>query len=476
MAVTLNLGLPNPKQIKFLKAKRKYVGFGGARGGGKSWVVRAKAVLLAYKHAGIKILIIRRTYPELSENHILPLCKLLNIYHVDKEQRLAKYNDSKKSITFPNDSRIIFKYCENDKDAERFQGTEVDVIFVDEATHQTEDRIKKLNACLRGVNSFPKRIYYTFNPGGVGHAWVKRLFIDKKYKDMERAEEYEFIQSLVYDNQALLEADPNYIRQLETLPPKLREAWLYGKWDIFEGQVFEEWTDSQDHYQDRIHTHVIEPFEIPKSWKILRGFDWGYTKPFSVGWYAVDHDNRIYRIKELYGCTGTANEGVRWTTTEVAEAIRQIEEHDINLRGRKIRGIADPAIFDSQTGRSIADDMEKSRIYFDKADHSRIAGKMQCHYRLHFDEAGIPMFYCFNTCKEFIRTIPLLMYDDKKVEDIDTELEDHIYDEWRYVMMEYTLNPEQIDKTKKAIGTDGKFDPLQLKNQNYSPYSFIRKL
>lgn len=397
------------------------------------------------------------------------------MYDTDKRKRLAKYNDSKKHITFPNGSRILFRYCENDKDAERFQGTEVDILFIDEATHQTEDRVRKLTACVRGTGNYPRRIYYTFNPGGVGHAWVKRLFIDRKFKTGEVPEDYAFIQSLVTDNVALMAADPDYIRQLEALPPKLREAWLNGKWDIFEGQVFEEFRDIPEHYIDRKWSHVIQPFIVPEDWKIYRGFDWGYSKPFSVGWYAVDKENRIYRIGEFYGCTQTDNEGVKYEPAKLAKSIREIEGMDPNLKGRKIIGIADPAIFSEEKGESIGETMARYGVYFDKADNSRIAGKMQCHYRLAFDENGIPMFYVFNTCKHFIRTIPTLLYDEKKVEDIDTDLEDHIYDEWRYVMMENPMNPPVKMKPVKDIRND----PLDLYkdtlfNTSYGKYDYIR--
>ena len=149
-------------------------------------------------------MIIRKTYPELTENHINPMCEMLNCYHPDRSERIATYNDSKKNINFPNGSRILFRYCDNAKDAERFQGTEVDVLFIDEATHQSEEKMKKLTACVRGVNDFPKRIYMTCNPGGEGHGWVKRLFIDRAYQDNENPEDYMFIQSLVTDNKCHL--------------------------------------------------------------------------------------------------------------------------------------------------------------------------------------------------------------------------------------------------------------------------------
>ena len=241
----LRLPEPSEKQKQFLRDRHKYVGYGGARGGGKSWAVRVKAVLLCLRYPGIKVMIVRKTYPELQENHIVPLCEMLGCY-ADEDGRIAVYNDAKKHIVFPNGSRILFRYLENEKDALRFQGTEVDVLFVDEATHQSESRMEKLRACVRGTNDFPKRIYFTCNPGGEGHNWVKRLFIDRRFREGEEPDEHSFIQALITDNRALMEKNPDYIRQLESLPPKLKDAWLYGSWEIFEGQFFEDFRVEPD--------------------------------------------------------------------------------------------------------------------------------------------------------------------------------------------------------------------------------------
>ena len=227
----LVLQMPSEKQKQFLSAQTKHVGFGGARGGGKSWCVRDKAKRLALRYGrpeptkpGIKILIVRRTFPELVNNHINFLQDELN--------GIAKYNKTEKVFTFSNGSTIKFGYCNNDKDLDQYQGAEYDIIFLDEATQLQEMWIKKITACLRGVNGFPKRIYYTCNPGGASHGYFKRLFIDKQYEDGEHPEDYTFIQSLVTDNKALMASQPDYIKQLEALPPKLREAWLFGRWDI----------------------------------------------------------------------------------------------------------------------------------------------------------------------------------------------------------------------------------------------------
>lgn len=451
--VTLKIGVPSPKQIQFFKAESKYVGFGGARGGGKSWAVRQKAKLMALNYAGIRQLIVRRTYPELINNHIRQLrTELLDV---------ARYNDNEKVFKFDNGSILMFAYCARDSDLDRLQGTEYDVIYLDEATQLSEYQMKTIIACLRGANSFPKRCYFTMNPGGQGHAYIKRIFLDKKYNTGERPEEYSFIQSLVTDNKALMDADPDYIHQLEALPPKLRKAWLEGDWDVFEGQFFEEFRDDPDHYADHRFTHVIDPFRIPAGYTIIRSFDWGYNKPFSLAWYAVDYDGVIYRIAELYGCTETPNEGVKWTDDRIFSEARRIEQTHPYLAGHKITGVADPAIWDVSHGISTYETACKHGIYFTPGDHARIAGWMQCHYRLAFDKNGYSKFYVFSNCKQFIRTIPTLCYDEHKLEDIDTDMEDHIADEWRYAMMSRPIKPIiDVPKTK----ADPLFsDPLNQK-------------
>lgn len=426
-----------------------------------------KASLLCLKYPGIKVMIIRKTYTELQENHINPMCALLKCYHTDKNERIASYNDSKKNITFPNGSRILFRYCDHEKDADRFQGTEVDILFVDEATHQSEEKMKKLTACVRGVNNFPKRVYYTCNPGGEGHGWVKRLFIDKRYETNENPDDYMFIQSLVTDNKALMESNPDYLKQLEALPPKLREAWLYGRWDIFDGMFFEDFRDTPDPdlcykagitteqaLEQRRFTHVIEPFEIPRGWNIMRSYDFGYNKPFSLGYWAVDYDGVLYRILEMYGCTQTPDEGVKWTPDEQFMKISQFEREHPWLKGRHIvDSVADPAIWDTSRGESIAETAARYGVYFTPGDNNRIPGWMQVHYRMQFDENGYPRMYVFNNCKAFRRTIPLMMYSETHPEDLDTKLEDHCPDEVRYMCMSRPIKPI-IQEKKKIILSD----------------------
>lgn len=453
-----NMDPPSEKQKLFLTADKKFIAFGGARGGGKSWAVRIKAALLCFNYPGIKVMIIRKTYPELQENHVNPMIAMLHCYEEDKNNRLARYNDAKKCMTFQNGSRILFRYCDKDKDAERFQGTEVDVLFIDEATHQNEEKFKKLSACVRGVNSFPKRIYLTCNPGNEGHEWVKRLFVDRKYKGNENPEDYLFIQSFVQDNKALMESNPDYIKQLEALPEKLRKAWLEGDWNIFEGMYFEEFRAEPDMQkcmeagitaeeakEQHRWTHVIPPFDVSRGacagWNIMRSYDFGYAKPFSCAWWAVDYDGTLYRILELYGCTSEPNTGVKWTPDQQFQKIAEIEQTHPWLKGRNIQGIADPAIWDASRGESIADTAMRYGIYFQPGDHQRINGWMQVRFRMQFDRNGYARMYIFENCEAFIRTIPLLLFSKTNVEDLDSGLEDHVADETRYLCMSRPVKP-----------------------------------
>ncbi|MDD3369133.1 MAG: phage terminase large subunit [Lachnospiraceae bacterium] len=467
----IKLEEPNEKQMLFLKDKHKHVGFGGARGGGKSWAIRFKAVVLCLNHSGIKVMIVRKSYPELTENHIKPLKSML---FVGTPGSPAKYNDSKKEMTFLNGSSILFRYCDTEKDVDRYQGTEVDVLFLDEATQLSESQIKKIIACVRGVNEFPKRIYYTCNPSGQGMGYIKRIFIDRKYELGEYPDDYSFIQSLVTDNKALMKSNPDYIRQLEALPPKLRDAWLNGRWDVFEGAYFEEFRATPDPIEcesagitveqaldEHRWTHVIKPFEIPVEWKIYRSYDWGYGKPFSCAWWAVDYEGCAYRILELYGCTSTPNEGVKWSNKEQFDRIQQIEREHRWLKEKKVRGVADPSIWDGSHGISAAEEADKHQLWFEPGINDRIPGWMQVRERLKFDENGKAMMYFFENCKAIIRTMPLMMFDEHIPEDLDSDLEDHAVDECRYFCMSRPLAPRIIkNKVKPEI------DPLDQFNQN----------
>ena len=165
----------------------------------------------------------------------------------------------------------------------------------------------------------------------------------------------------------------------------------------------------------------------------------------------------MYRIMELYGCTRTPNEGVKWTPDKQFEEIHKTEMQHPWLKGKNIIGVADPAIWDASRGESVADTAARYGVFFTPGDNERIAGWMQCHYRLQFDEDGYPRMYVFNTCRAFIRTIPTLIYDEHRAEDLDTKMEDHVADEWRYFCMSRPIKPIRVVKEQRIL-----FDPLDM--------------
>lgn len=469
------------RQAAFLRRREYEALYGGAAGGGKSDAL----VIEALRQAHIphyKGLILRKTYPQLSEL----IDKSLSYY--PRIIRGAKYNAGSHTWRFPCGAKIVFGSMQHAKDRTRYQGQAYDYIAFDELTHFTWQEYSYLMSRNR-PNGPGTRCYIrsSANPGGIGHGWVKERFItagrpmetiwdEVRWREPGGVEHVSrqsrvFVPASVFDNQKLLENDPMYVQRLASLPKAERDALLYGDWDTFSGQVFTEWRDDPCHYGDRTNTHVIDPFRIPDSWVIWRSFDWGYSRPFSVGWYAVDHDRRLYRIRELYGCTGDPNTGVQWEPSRVAAAIKEVEGSDPNLKGKRILGVGDPAIWASQGTESIGALMERERVYFEKGENARLDGKMQVHHRLAFDGDGVPMLYVFSTCRHFLRTIPALVYDERDVEDVDTDGEDHIYDELRYVCMKNPISPPPV--LKKEIDP---YDPLDLrKDVEYDRYDWYRR-
>ncbi len=470
---------PQPRQAAFMARPEYEALYGGAAGGGKSDAL----VIEALRQVHIpwyKALILRKTFPQLREL----IDKTLNYY--PRIYPKARYNGSSHTWRFPSGAQVIFGSLNRPQDKIQYQGQAYDFIAFDELTHFTQEEYDYLKSRNR-PNGPGTRVYMraTANPGGIGHGWVKERFItagppmtgirekaswtDPEGRRHTGEQSRIFVPSSVFDNQILMRNDPMYVQRLTSMPEAERDALLYGNWDSFSGQVFTEWRNDPAHYRDRIGTHVIAPFAVPESWSIWCGLDWGYSRPFSVGWYAVDHERRLYHIREYYGCTETPNQGVRLEPTTVARRIRAIEADDPNLRGKRIHRIGDPAIWQSDGTESIGELMSRERVTFDRGDHARIAGKMQLHHRLAMRE-GIPMLYVFSTCRHFIRTVPALVYDEKDVEDINTEGEDHIYDQCRYVCMANPIAPpEPAEEKKKA------WDPLEEETVRLGRYDFYMR-
>ncbi len=458
---------PQPKQAEFMSCPEYEALYGGAAGGGKSDAIVAEA-LRQVDNPNYRAIIFRKTFPQCREL----ILKSLRIYKSAYPE--AKYNSSAKCWTFPSGARIYFGSMPNKDSYLNYQGLSFSFIAFDELTHFTQEEYEYLMSRNR-ADGPGLRVYMraTANPGGIGHGWVKERFItagtpnepftvtssviDQHGNKTTVERTRIFIPSSVFDNKILMENDKNYVANLAMLPEARRKALLYGDWNSYEGQVFTEWRNDSQSYQTRLWTHVIDPFTIPRQWKRYRSFDFGYSRPFAVQWWAVDYDGRAYLYRQLYGCTERANTGLKLEPSQIARQIKSIERQ--LEAGNTITGIADPAIWDESRGKdgTIISMFEREGIYFEKGKNDRLSGKMQCHYRMAFDDNGIPMMYVFNTCKSFIRTLPNLVYDERNVEDINTELEDHDYDAMRYFFM---ANP--IAPSLSAVQEEAVFDPLSL--------------
>jgi hypothetical protein len=314
----------------------------------------------------------------------------------------------------------------------------------------------KLKACVRsaaGVQN--KRIRSSANPGGVGHHWVKEYFVDPNPMGMELIDgKRMFIPSKLTDNHILMANDPEYEDTLRELgSPELVRAWLDGDWSVITGAYYPEF---------KIDTHVLEPFSLPDHLLRFRSCDWGSAKPFSVGWWAVsdgiEHPitgqwlapGALIRYREWYGAKGP-NKGLYMTGNQVGRGIVERERNDPKLT----YGVIDPSAYKADGGPSIAERMASEKCLFRRADNQRIAGWDQLRDRLVGDIDTGPMIYCFNTCKDSIRTIPALQHDEDNPEDVNTDSEDHAGDDWRYACMSrpYKRGRAKKDAPAKTLAT-----------------------
>ena len=417
-------GVPSPKQSEFFASEHRYTAYGGARGGGKSWALRRKLTALCLRYPGIVCLLVRRSLPELKSNHLIPFLR--------EYGSIVTYKEADKTIVFPNDSKIVLGYCSSERDTLRYQGQEFDIIAIDEATQLSENQFSVFKACLRGVNEFPKRIYLTCNPGGVGHAWVKRLFIDRNFRDGENPDDYAFVFAKVDDNKVLLESSPEYKAQLESLPKRLRDAWLFGRWDVFEGQFFAEFDPDR---------HVCDAAVIPKHLRYFVAFDYGFDMLAAL-LIGYDRDGTLYVIDER--CMPDL------TLTRAAETVAELSS------GRAEYAVASPDLWNRRqdSGRSGFEIMQKVSGLppLTPADDRRIPGWRLLHEYLSLSLSdGGPKLLISRTCHELIRCLPLLLCDPDRPEDASDQPHSvtHAPEALRYAVM--SRQPQFGEKEKNDL-------------------------
>lgn len=410
--------------------------FGGARGGGKTDGVLGKwAIKEARYGEAFNAIMFRRT--TVSSDDAIERSK--QIYG----PLGGVYNESKSFWRMPNGGRVSFRYLETIDDANEYQGRNLTDAWVEEmGQYARPDPIDRLFGVLRSASGVPVQLIGTANPGGAGQHWIAERYglipfpdrpkIVSRKLDNGSVHKMAVIPSRITDNRIMLGADPGYIDRLHLVGTKqLVKAWLDGDWSAIEGAFFDDWSSK----------NIVKPFAVPEQWQKFRSMDWGFAAPFSVGWWTVAGDDfngiprgALVRYREWYGAS-KPNVGLRLIAEKVAEGIKDREKLD-----GPIFGVLDPAAFAEDGGPSIAERMQRRGVLFRPADNARVSqrgamgGWDQMRSRI-IGDGGRPMLYVFETCKDFIRTIPTLQHDQNRAEDLDSDMEDHIADETRYACM-----------------------------------------
>lgn len=455
--------------------------FGGMVGGGKTDILIYMPVVHGwYLNKNFRGLLIRRTYKQL-EKSIIPRAN--EIY----KKLGAKYNTNEKKWEFPSGAIIWCTYLENRKDAESHDTNEYHYIGIDELTHFEEFLYMYMMSRLRSTDpSLPAILCSASNPGNIGHGWVRKRFISPEREghvilhDLKTDTKRMFIPSSIQDNKYLMENDPTYINRLNNLPEAERRAKIYGDWDAFTGQVFEEFLPMPDPFDKSRPFHVCKPFLIPHYWPRFVSIDWGHQHPTAILWGALSPDGRVYIYREYL----KHKQKVSVWATEFA----RLSEADGRYEFVKM----DPSAWQERgTENTIQQEFEKYSGYIvSRADNDRLGGKMLLHEYLRINplpiqsldtknfskeyaekilrtsgeaaynaylelflekkpETNLPKLQIFDTCENLIQTIPLCVYDTdahgKKAEDVkkwdaqedsqgDISLGDDMYDDIRYLL------------------------------------------
>jgi hypothetical protein len=446
---------PTVLQQGFIESPAKETLFGGSRGGGKTFAIFIDWLTHSNIYArDARGIVFRRTLIELDD--FIESAK--DIFGAAGHE----WKESKKSFIAPNGAVFRCRYLENDNEASLYQGHQYTRVYVEEiGNFPNEAPIKKILACLRSAKGVPCQFKATANPGGAGHTWVKARYIDPAppmtpFSDDGGKTYRLYIPAKLTDNPHLMENDPGYIDMIKQAgDAELVRAWLDGDWDVVVGQYFKEWSRAR---------HVIPTVALPSTWTVrYRAMDWGSARPFAVYWFAVADGSALPGIKrtiprgalvvyrELYGWNGTPNVGCRETAGQVGRriAIAEAEDSDI-IRDNGGLNKIDPSTFATNGGPSIAETMAREAgIWWTRADNRRVAqigalgGWDQVRARLRGEEedGSVPMIYFMDCCIHAIRTIPTLPRDSNKLDDIDTDTEDHAADAIRYGCMARMYTP-----------------------------------
>lgn len=440
--MTLDLKITR-KQQAFIDAKADEVLFGGAAGGGKSYGQLIDALLYALKYPGSKQLILRRTFPELEKS-------LIRTHLTFYPRKIYTYNSSNHCGKFINGSIIDFSYCDNEKDVYKYQSAEYDVIRFDELTHFTEEMYIYLLSRIRGANNNPKMAKSSTNPGGVGHTWVKERFIDIGEPNISHTvgkTTRVFIPSKVQDNRFLLDADPDYLNRLENLSDKDKKILLYGDWDIFEGQYFNEFNRD---------IHVVEPFEIPDHWKRYAAFDYGLDM-FACLWFARDTEGKAYVYREIHE-----------PNKIISEAAKLYLEYNGDEKIEYIYAPRDLWNRRQETGKSVADIFYENGVLLSKTSVDRVDGWMATKewlkvFTIRDEQTGEEKkdsnLKIFRNCLHLIKYLPQVQIDEKNPNDVATEPHylTHICDALRYFCVNFTKAAEE-PKSEREIERETVFE------------------
>jgi len=409
--------------------------YGGAKYGGKTDFLLADfAQDVNTWGRAWKGIIFRRTYNELEEI----IARSLELYPYVFPG--AKYGATSKTWYFPSGARLKLRFIDQIKDIHHYHGHSYSFAGWDELPRWNDlELYLEFMSMIRSPAGAPCRVRATGNPGGPAHLHVKQRFIDvaaplRIYRDPETGLTRVFVPARLEDNPQGTMRDPAYEARMKLLPPHLYKMYREGRWDVVAGSVFGEiWNPA---------AHVMKPFRIPKAWRKFRALDWGSSRPFSVGWYAVDTEGRLFRYRELYGWGGKPNVGLKWDSRTLAREILAREKGAFD-EGQVDAGPADPSVWNKQDGPSVAEKMAEEGVSWIRADNDRLNGWQEVMARLRWSEplpgrpaaSERPGLVIFENCVHLIRTLPVLTYDETHPEDIDTDQEEHAADELRYACM-----------------------------------------